>query len=79
MQAGMVLTSLQCIPMSVCKCPAIAQASINAAMSADEELDDSVGAAWSQLPLPSLQHVPLKALSAGASKLGQCSRQLHFS
>lgn len=34
------------------------------------------GAAWAQLPMHSLRHVPLDSLAVGSSKLGQSSCHL---
>lgn len=43
---------------------------------ADETMAGAEGAAWAQLPMHSLQHVPLDSLTTGISKLGQCSCHL---
>lgn len=45
---------------------------------ADETIAGIEGAAWAQLPMHSLQHVPLDSLTTGIRKLGKCSCHLYM-
>lgn len=44
--------------------------------AAEEELEASNQTRWGELPMPSLQHVPLDTLSTGVSKLGNIAQSV---
>ena len=44
--------------------------------AAEEELEASDQIRWGELPMPSLQHVPLDTLSTGVSKLGNIAQSI---
>lgn len=51
---------------------------LDVSCAAEEELETSDQTRWGELPMPSLQHVPLDTLSTGVSKLGNTAQSVVY-